>query len=120
MTTYISNCCRVPEPYSKVRNSRANQLIDVRRLHGAGAKILAHQPAHLELHRPLCRNLNSLKSLWILGNARNTCPCLENPEIAEFQTVILAQLLYDLIQKYLDYLLDGNSFGLSTLCNSVD
>ena len=68
-------------------------------------QVLLHKTAGLEPDKTLRWNSDLLKSLGILSHPGGPRPGLENTKVAKLQTVALAQLISDLIQKGLDNLL---------------
>lgn len=81
--------------------------------------MLPHQPAHLKLDRALGGHLDASERLGILRHPRGPGPGLEDAEVSELQTVIVAQLPGHLIEECLNNALDCHSLGLRLLCNPI-
>jgi hypothetical protein len=78
-------------------------------------KPFPQQSAHLEFHRPMRRNMNTLERFRILGRSTSSHTRLEYTKIPELQPIISAKFGYNLIQKSLDNVLHQDSFGLRIL-----
>ena len=78
-----------------------------------------HHPPDLELYGALWGHLDALERLGVLGGAGGPFLGLENAEVAELQTVSVAQLLDHVVQKTLDDLLDDHAFGAGLIGNPV-
>ena len=53
------------------------------------AKLLFHEPTHLEFYGSFSRYLNPFKSLWVFCHSCCSCSGFENTEVAEFEAIIL-------------------------------
>ena len=91
-----------------------------RRLANVRVHFIFHQSAHLELHCPFGRHCHTLKSLWILRDARRTGPRFKYPEVAKLQAVALHHLYGHCVEERLDDSLDRSPLCLCFFCDTID
>jgi len=65
-----------------------------------------HKPTDLEFHCSFGWNIHPFERLGVLGYPGGAAFDLENTEVSEFQAVIVAQFLNNVIQKRLNDSLD--------------
>ena len=78
-----------------------------------------HKTACLEFDGAFRWNMDPFEGLWVLGDAGSPLLGFKNTKVAELQTVTLAQLIDNLVQKSLYDLLDHNPLVASKVSDPV-